>query len=149
MEEKEIAQIIKSAIEIPGILAVVIFGIKWVVKDYFKKKTELEELKQKLKDKEHEDLERQIQTFQQKVTGLESVVLDHRKALDSHAIELRKSELHAQEITKALDGYAAKTSGTINEFARLTHERLKIVEKAIKTETVDLGHGKVLIKNKS
>lgn len=147
--DKDLIDLIKAAISIPGVITVVFIGGKWLLSDYFKKRTELEELKKALKDRERDDLQKQIDKFQEKVETLEAVVSNHRAALASHSNELKRSELHSQEITKALDSYAAKTSNTVNEFARLTHERLKIVEKAIKTETVDLGHGKVLIKNKT
>ena len=56
MSEKDLADILKLLIQVPGAMAVLFVVAKWVIGDWFKKKSEIEKLKAGLKNQEIENL---------------------------------------------------------------------------------------------
>ena len=141
MTEKDGIELAKVLIGIPGVLGAIFWGIKWVANDWYEKRVQIEKLKEQIADDEKKKTSR-------KIDELESVISIHQTALRNHADVMVRHEKQLDLAMGELQSYAQKTSFSIQEYARLTHERLKIVEKEYKTTQTDLGNGKVLIKDK-
>lgn len=142
MTEKEVVELVKYIIGIPGVIGLVFWCVKWVANDWFEKRVLIEKLKEKIADEE------KLKTSR-KIDELEAVISIHNTALMNHTAAMIENARRLDSVSANFELYAGKTSHSITEYARLTHERLKRVEKDYQTEQKDLGNGKVLIKNKS
>lgn len=153
MSEKDFAELIKFLFQVPGAIAVMFLAVKWVVSDWFKKNSEIEKLKSQLSNKETESLK-------DRVKELEVLIKEYTARTVIHSNQIEVAQKSMNEIVIKVDDFSSKTSHALNEYARLTHERLLFIENfnnqlrdrlkanAEKSEKVPVGKDSVMIRTK-
>lgn len=153
MTEKDFGELLKFLLQVPGAVAVIFFAVKWVVSDWFNKNSEIEKLKAELKNKETESLK-------ERVKDLEVLIKDYTVKTVHHSNQIEVAQKSMNQIVIKVDDFSAKTSHALNEYARLTHERLLFIENfnnqirdrmkanAEKSEKVPVGKDSVMIRTK-
>lgn len=125
------AQIIGALLSVIGLL---VWGAKYLIKDYFKKSEELEGLKKKNMDKIQHRLDEELKEFKVAISEIKSTIREHGLKLDRS--DIRVDKLH-EELTK--------TMRMIEEFQSNSSDKLRNM---IKTEIVELTKQAALIRAK-
>lgn len=124
--------------EIIGVLVsfigLMVYGVKLLLSDWFKKSNELEDLKKKNSDKIQTRLEEDLKTLRQIVDVMKDTIKTVNMKLD-------RSDIRATELSKKLD----ETIKMIDLFEQRYSEKLKNM---IKTEIVELTKNASLIRSK-
>lgn len=154
MTEKDFSEILKFIVQVPGAVAVIFFAVKWVLSDWFKKNSEIAKLKSELSNKETEILK-------ERVRDLELMIKEYMARTITHSNQIEVAQRGMNELVNRVEVYSKQTNDSIKEFARLTHERFKILEKfndqlrerlkassADKSEKVPIGKDSVMIRTK-
>lgn len=153
MTEKDFTELIKYLFQVPGAVAVIFLAVKWIVSDWFKKNSEIEKLRSELTNKETESLK-------ERVKELEVLIKEYTARTVTHSNQIEIAQKSMNQIVIKVDDFSAKTSHALNEYARLTHERLLYIEtfnnqlrdrmkaNAEKSEKVPVGKESVMIRTK-
>lgn len=154
MSEKDFAELIKFLFQVPGAVAVIFLAVKWVVSDWFKKNSEIELLKSQIKNQELENLK-------ERVRDLEALIKEYMTRTVNHSNQIEVAQKSMNSLIIKVEDYSAKTTHVVQEYAKLTHERLVFLEKfnnelrekinkvnAEKSEKVPLGKESVMIRTK-
>ena len=153
MSEKDLADILKLLIQVPGAMAVLFVVAKWVISDWFKKKSEIEKLKADLKNQEIENLKSEVLELKQSLHNYSLAMVSHGNLVES-------SQKQMEMVVLKVDDFSSKTSHALTEYARLTHQRLlyledfnkslreKINASSIKSEKVPVGTDSVMVRTK-
>jgi len=153
MSEKDLADILKLLIQVPGAMAVLFVVAKWVIGDWFKKKSEIEKLKADLKNQEIENLKSEVLELKQSLHNYSLAMVSHGNLVES-------SQKQMEMVVLKVDDFSSKTSHALTEYARLTHQRLlyledfnkslreKINASSIKSEKVPVGTDSVMVRTK-
>lgn len=160
MELKQFIDLLKFILAVPGGAAVLFLVVKLIISYWFKKNTEIEQLKAELKNKELDSIKEKMRaleyTIESNIKKTELMQTSQNNTLNSQ----RAMTQHLNETTEAFGSYVKKSSSILEEFSRITDQRMQSLEsfnndlKAklskpdYKSDTQYLGKDTMIIKGK-
>lgn len=161
METKEFTDLMKFVLAIPSGGAVLFLSVKLIISYWFKKNTEIENLKAELKNKE-------LESIKEKMRALEHTIENNIKKTEILQITQNNTNSTQRNLTQNLNDtvkqfgtFAEQTSAILADFARITDQRMagleefnnelrtKLKTNTTKTELIKLGKDSIMVKTKN
>lgn len=161
METKEFTDLMKFVLAIPSGGAVLFLSVKLIISYWFKKNTEIENLKAELKNKE-------LESIKEKMRALEHTIENNIKKTEMLQITQNNTNSTQRNLTQNLNDtvrqfgtFADQTSAILAEFSRITDQRMagleefnnelrtKLKTNTTKTELIKLGKDSIMVKTKN
>jgi len=105
-------------------------------------------------------MNKETESLKERVKDLEVLIKEYTARTVIHSNQIETAQKSMTELVTKVDDFSSKTSHALNEYARLTHERLLFIENfnnqlrdrmkanAEKSEKVPVGKDSVMIRTK-
>ncbi len=156
----DFSSIIKMVLAIPGGAAVIYMMVRAAINHYFKKNSEIEELKAQLRNKELESVKEKMRALEYTIEANIKKTEQLQYAQNNTYLRINTTAVNLHEVVNKFEENQKDYSETLGNYSKLTFERLDLLENfneelkqklkmaSSRSEQVPIGKDSFVIKSK-